>query len=88
MKPHLENRALLIRLPSDIKIVLEKYKPRQEEDITEPSSKTRKQCRSCGRSKNTVTAITCTICTVHVCKEYSTTVIKCKKWVHFKTDKS
>ena len=69
MKSHLENRALLTDLLSDIKVILEKYKPRQEEDIAEPSSETRKQCRSCERSKNRVTTITCTICNVHVCKD-------------------
>ena len=57
IKPHLENRAILTHLPSDIKVVLEKYKPRQEEDITELPLKTRKRCRSCRRSENKVTTI-------------------------------
>ena len=49
MKPHLQDRAQLQNLPSDIQSTLSKYKPQSQVDIYEPPpSRSRKRCRLCG----------------------------------------
>ena len=48
MKPHLQDRAQLQNLPSDIQSILSKYKPQLQVDTREPPlAKSQKRCRLC-----------------------------------------
>ena len=62
-KPHLQDRAQLQNLPSDIQSILSKYKPQSQVGTHEPPpAKSRKRCRLCGRGKNRVTTMRCSSC--------------------------
>lgn len=82
MKNHLEERAQLASLPSDVKSILSKYRKRtreeSEDNVEEPPLKIRSRCTICGRSKNRVTTMRCTFCKIFVCKEHSSTKVTCQ----------
>lgn len=78
MKPHLEERAVMKSLPSNIQLFLAKYRRVVEQLDEEPPAKIRKRCSYCGRQKNRVTTITCDTCHKSVCKEHSVTTITCQ----------
>ena len=60
MKPHLQDKAQLQNLPSDIQSILSKCKPKLQVDTHEPlPAKSRKRCRLCGSAKNRVTTMKC-----------------------------
>ena len=89
MKPHLQDRAQLQNLPSDIQSILSKYKPQSQVDTREPPpAKSRKMCRLCGRAKNRVTTMRCSSCNDFVCKDHAKTNVKCDTCAHLATDKS
>ena len=89
MKPHLQDRAQLQNLPSDIQSILSKYKPQSQVDTREPPpAKSRKRCRLCGRAKNRVTAMRYSSCNDLVCKDHAKTDVKCDICAHLATDKS
>ena len=89
MKPHLQDRAQLQNLPSDIQSILSKYKPQSQVDTREPPpAKSRKRCRLCGRAKNRVTTMRCSSCNNFVCKDHAKTDVKCDTCAHLATDKS
>ena len=89
MKPHLQDRAQLQNLPSDIQSILSKYKPQSQVDTREPPpAKSRKRCRLCGRAKNRVTTMRCSSCNDFVCKDHAKTDVKCDTYAHLATDKS
>ena len=89
IKPHLQDRAQLQNLPSDIQSILSKYKPQSQVDTREPPpAKSRKRCRLCGRAKNRVTTMRCSSCNDFVCKDHAKTDVKCDTCAHLATDKS
>ena len=72
MKPHLQDRAQLQNLPSDIQSILPKHKPQLQVNTHEPPpAKSRKRCHLCGRAKNRVTTMRCSSCNDFVCKDHA-----------------
>ena len=89
MKPHLQDRAQLQNIPSDIQSIVSKYKPQPQVDTHEPPpAKFRKWCRLCGRAKNRVTTMRRSSCNDFVCKDHAKTNVKCDTYAHLASDKS
>ena len=89
IKPHLQDRAQLQNLPSDIQFILSKYKPQSQVDTREPPpAKSQKRCRLSGRAKNRVTTMRCSSCNDFVCKDHAKTDVKSDTCAHLATDKS
>ena len=89
IKPHLQDRAHLQNLPSDIQSILSKYKPQSQVDTHEPPpAKSRKRCHLCGRAKNRVTTMSCSSCNDFVCKDHAKTDVKCDTCAHLASDES
>ena len=89
MKPHLQDRAQLQNLPSDIQSILSKYKPQSQVDTLEPPpAKSPKRCHLCGRAKSRVTTMKCSSCNDFVCKDHAKTDVKCDTRAHPATDES
>ena len=89
MKLHLQDRAQLQNLPSDIQSILSKYKPQSQVDTLEPPpAKSPKRCHLCGRAKSRVTTTKCSSCNDFVCKDHAKTDVKCDTRAHPATDES
>ena len=89
IKPHLQDRAQLQNLQSDIQSILSKYTPQSQVDTREPPpAKSRKRCRLCARAKNRMTTMRCSSCNDFVCKDHAKTDVKCDTCAHFATNKS
>ena len=89
MEPHLQDRAQLQNLPSDIQSILSKHKPQSQVDTHEPPpAKSRKRCRLCARTKNRVTTMRCSSCNDFVCKNHAKTDVKCDTCAHLAGDES
>lgn len=80
MKPHLQERSKISTLPLDLQIFLKRYNEEPETEAqSDQQGKKRGRCSICGRQKNKFTPLHCDICNQFVCKEHSTTEIKCQR---------
>lgn len=80
MKPHLSERAGILTLPLDIRVFLEKYREKTNDESTSdepPPKRTKGRCAPCGRKKNVTTTMTCNKCKTFCCKNHSIKTILC-----------